>query len=70
MNNITVNIFKIQMICRRQKINTSQITLVTDFYCTMQIKIHVPKIVVTLTDEEIWYCCACMICKKTKCNMP
>lgn len=26
------------MICRRQKINTSQITLMIDFYCTMQIK--------------------------------
>jgi hypothetical protein len=50
MNNITVNIFKIQMLCRRQKINTSQITLMIDFYCTMQIKIHVPKIVVTLTE--------------------
>jgi hypothetical protein len=60
MNNITVNIFKIQMICRRQKINTSQITLI-HFYCTMQIKIHVPKIVDSLTDAEIWYCYACMI---------
>jgi hypothetical protein len=50
MNNITGKFFKLQMICRRQKINTSQITLMI-----VQIKTHIPKIiVVTWTDEEIW----------------